>query len=218
MNVTKASIISLCYGRYDLTKQVYNANLSNCGMPYELLICDQGLGASDDERIANMRPRNEFIEYLKSLSPSHLRLNEYNEGVARSLNQLMIRCSTDYIFFMPPDILLPDNWLRTLVDCASDIAFSGVVGFEEQDLILPEYKTVGSSGKNYTLACRRDGALDACQVYGATLVTRKLIDTIGYYCESYHPYGLEDTDYCFRAQLAGFLCYYIHGYLYNTSR
>ncbi len=42
-------------------------------------------------------------------------------------------------------------------------------------------------------------------------MTRRLINTIGGFCEAYHPYGLEDSDYCFRAALSGFKNYYIPG-------
>lgn len=199
----KASIISLTYGRYEMAKKVFNHNLSMAGMPYELLICDQGPEGEPGPA------SYEFFEYLKSLNPSYLRMNHYNEGVSRSLNQLMLRCKTDYICFMPPDIVLPDNWLIKLVEHASDIPMSGIVGFEGQDLILPKHHVVGHSGREYAINCERELVLEGCQVYGATLVTRELLEGIGYYCEDYHPYSFEDADLCFRAHIGRFLCYYI---------
>jgi GT2 family glycosyltransferase len=209
MSVSKASVITLTFGRYELAKKVFEHNFKNAWLDYELLICDQGMGITDDERAQNKDEHLAFQNYLKSLRPDYLRLNNYNEGVARSLNQLMLRCKTDYIVFMPPDILLPPGWLKEIVNYASDIPTSGIVGFAGQDLILPPCEVAGISGKKYKIACQQEMVLDGCQVFGASLVTRELINTIGYYCEEYHPYGLEDSDYCFRAKMAQFLVYYL---------
>lgn len=210
MSDFKASIISLTFGRYELTQKVFEHNLKSIDRKsYELLICDQGPGITERDREAAMGDHLQYVEYLKSLNADHLRLNHYNEGVARSLNQLMLRCNTDYIIFMPPDIELDENWLEPLVSHAADIPHSGIVGFEGQDLVLPERSLVGTSGKKYVVRSEENLVFDGCQVFGATLVTRELINKIGFYCEDYHPYAFEDSDYCFRAHMAGMLLYYI---------
>lgn len=199
----KASILCLTWNRCQLSKEVILKNLSRAGLfdsSYELLICDQGTKDPD------------FIQFLKSLSPAYLRLNKTNEGVARSLNQLIIRAKGKYFFFMPNDIELPDGWLATLIKYADVIPNSGIIGFQGQDLVLPSEFIDCTDGIRREIRCQPDPRiLEGCQVFGATLFTRKLIETIGGFDQAYHPFGLEDSDFCFRSRLAGFLCYYIPG-------
>lgn len=200
----KISVLFLTFNRPDKALITLDLNLASAGIPrdeIELLICDQG---TKDEH---------FIELLKQTNPDYIRLNVYNEGIARALNQLIIRATTNYFFFMPDDILLPKNWASELLRHVEAIPGSGIVGFEGQDLVLPEVECGG-----LTIRCNanpQDYLTDSVQVFGATLMTRNMIDVIGGYCEEYHPYGLEDSDLCFRCVLAGFLCYYIPNLKFN---
>lgn len=202
----QATIMGLTFGRRETTIQTFDHNLSRTGLDrsqYDLFICDQG---SRDI---------ELMGYLESLKPDYIRKNNYNEGISRALNQLIIRSQGIHCFFMPNDILLPDNWLRSILEYANDIQESAIVGFKGQDLVLPEEKVVGRSGIERTVRRQKDMVLDGMQVFGAILITRSFINTLGYFCEEYHPYGFEDSDICFRAHIAGLYCYYIEELVSN---
>lgn len=141
-----------------------------------------------------------------------MRLNAYNEGIARALNQLIIRAKGEHVFFMPNDIIFDSNWLKILLQYADDVPYSGIVGFEGQDLILPELEIKSHSGRIYKIRCNTDPSdLDKSQVLGASLFTRSLLKSIGGFDEKFHPYGFEDQDYNFRSKISGHLNYYVPG-------
>lgn len=194
----QASIVCLSKDKFEAFSQTVPSNLKNSGLSdsdFEFLLCDNG---SSDERL---------FDLYKSLPTTYLRLNKYNEGVARSLNQLILRAKGKHIFFMPDDFILPDNWLAELVRYADGISTAGVIGFDGQDLVLP---TVHVDG--FDVAMHPDDSVyEGSQVFGATLYTRRVLATIGVFCEDYHPYGLEDSDFCFRSKMAGFKNFYIPG-------
>lgn len=195
----------LSYEREDMALAVLENNMANVGSDkYELMITDQGSN--------NINFLNQMQERFK---PVYFRRNLYNEGIARSLNQMAIRRSHEHVMFMPNDIMLPPDWLKIALEYISDIPASGVVGFEGQALKLPEYKTKGTSGKEYLIGCERQMLLEGCQVYGATIFTKKLIEKVGYLCEEYGPYGWEDQDICFRSQFSALFNYYIIGLCSN---
>lgn len=194
----KVSILILTLYRQELALPTITKNLERAGTEdFEILICDQG---TEDE---------EFINSLKQIrGVSYFRENKNNEGIARALNQLILRRKGEHVFFMPDDILLPENWLVELLKYAEAIPESGIIGFEGQNLILPEHEINGL--KIHMKQCKGNPE-EGVQVFGATFITKKLLEIIGAFCEGYHPYGLEDSDYCFRCHLAGLLCYYIPG-------
>ena len=164
----------------------------------ELLICDQGSG-------------QDYAEKLKKINAVYHRMNHYNEGIARSLNQLILRSTAEHLFFMSDDIELPEGWDTTLLAYMQSIPQLGILGFEMQDLKLPEQIIHGFPLCHNSYPRQHGFTQDDCQVYGNIMFTRDLVRSIGGFCEEYHPYGLEDADYCFRAIQAGYLCGYVPG-------
>lgn len=196
------SILCLTLNRSELAKEVISKNLERCKAPYELLICDQGSTDSG------------FLDFLKSLKPAYFRQNLHNEGVARALNQLIIRSNGDFLLTMADDILLPDNWGQVAIDYASNIENTGILGFEGQDLKHPEFIITGKDGIGRPVCMAPKEmrlGLEGTQVFGNILLPRSTISIIGCFHEGYHPYGLEDSDFCFRAILSNLLVYYIPG-------
>jgi len=183
-------------GRNELTLSTWRENLKRAGAPYDLYITDQ------NEAVKNP----EFKKELESLGPKYTRFNVGNEGISRSLNQMMIRSANPFYFFMPPDILLPENWLAHLIDAIQSVPSSGIVGFLGQGLQLPKKEVNGLTiYSNCMDGPPKDGqALENSQVLGAVGWSYQVVNKIGFFCEDYHPYGWEDADYCFRSQLAGF--------------
>jgi GT2 family glycosyltransferase len=199
--MARVSLLSLTLNRPEIAKPIIQKNLEMAGYDdYELLICDQG---STDQS---------YIQWLQDLNPFHFRKNVYNEGISRALNQLIIRSSGEYFFLFTDDILLSPNWLKTVVEYADDIPMSGIIGFEGQDLKHPQEKVIGKSGIE-RIICRepKQSKLEGSQVFGSCLISKDVITAIGVFHEGYHPYGLEDSDFCFRTKLVGYLVYYIPG-------
>lgn len=180
----KVSIILITINRYEQTKKTLDKILKNAGHEFELLVADNG---SDDG----------VIEYIKSLNPKYHRLNRENEGVARTLNQLILRAEGDLICHIGNDIDMDDGWLAKLVECHSKIPNTGIAAVHTVETLYPAQNIEGLNvhpGK---------------RVFGPKMFGRKLINKIGYYREDYHPYGLEDSDIALRSHYSGFINYYI---------
>lgn len=196
----RLSLLFLTHNRPILAKETLLKNLELIGLDkseYELLICDQG---TEDYT---------FTTWLSQLKPSYIRLNKYNEGISRSLNQLILRAKAPNMMYMADDVAMPPDWGKEMLRHTEGLIHTGIAGFEMGELKLPRENRFG-----FTI-CRNpnsdDMYEDKVQVYGNIVFTRNLIDTIGGFCEEYHPYGLEDADFCFRAILNDFLVYYIPG-------
>jgi glycosyltransferase involved in cell wall biosynthesis len=184
----KVSIIMITIDRYEQTKKTLDKILNNTGYEdFELLVADNG---STDERV---------IDYIKSLNPAVHLINGENKGVARTLNQLILRAKGDLIVHTGNDIDLPDNWMSEMVKHHELIEDTGICAIHtvEEKYPITEINGIGvHKGK---------------RVFGPKMFSKKLIDKIGYYREDYHPYGMEDSDLALRSHYSGFHNYYIQG-------
>jgi glycosyltransferase involved in cell wall biosynthesis len=182
----KVSIIMITIDRYEQTKKTLDKILNNTGYEdFELLVADNG---STDERV---------IDYIKSLNPAVHLINGENKGVARTLNQLILRAKGDLIVHTGNDIDLPDGWLKGLLDCHKAIPNTGIAAIHTVEKLYPVQEVNGV------------GVHVGKRIFGTKMFSRKLIDKIGYYREDYHPYGMEDSDLSLRSHYSGMINYYI---------
>lgn len=196
--VTKGliSILYITIDRYPSCVENLNENLRKTAVldsEYEILWADNGsndIGMLD--RTIGRHPRL-----------SYARINETNEGVARTINQLILRSRGEFVVQLGNDYDMPMFWLQELVAYAKTIPKTGMVGMAWN----PKHRT----GK---LVAENDDAYPAYHadinkpIFGVKLMTREMLETVGAFDENFHPYGMEDTDYHQRACLAGFRNYY----------
>lgn len=116
-------------------------------------------------------------------------------GVSAAINE-GIQQATDSVVTMANDILMPNNWLRDMVDYAQKIPNSGMVGIHTVE---------GLGNYNHEL-----GIWETCP-FGNVLITKQAIDKVGYFNLDLDPYSVNDRDYWMRCELAGFRSYYIPG-------
>lgn len=186
------SICMLTLNRFHVTVRVLNENrkhLAGFG-DVEFLIADNG---SEDDRIVHWTR-----DFLK---PAYHRVNSENEGVARSFNQLMLRAKGEYICLVGNDIRMPPRWAKTFLGWAQCVPEAGIIGMQctQPTPPLTAYKGVGA----YFL----DGKID--KVFGNMFFSRSVLDKVGGFCEEFHPYGLEDSDFNNRVTMAGLKSFYI---------
>lgn len=196
----KWSILLLTWNRLESLKQVVETNikpLDEKNIDYELLVCDQGSTNKDEV--------HQYINSLKNLK--YFRKNTKNEGTPRAINQLLLRSTGEKIAVMGNDILLPENWAELVDEFFQKVPSHGICGFECATEIAPPYQL--PSGyifhrviSKYRLEC----------VFGDWFFTRDLINDVGAMCELYHPYGLWDSDFNFRTNIAGYTSGYIFGH------
>lgn len=185
MKQPTVSILLLTIDRYDLTKEYVGKALREAGYPHGLCVTDNG---STDQRV---------FDWIKETSPCFYSRQDKNMGTPQALNMMISQMPSDYYVFIGNDIELPKNWLKDMMETITKIPESGVVGINWRPLQY-ETKTYNNTEVWHTE-----------RTFGTMMVSQVLRDKIGEFCEDYGPYGLWDSDYSIRAQLAGFPCYYV---------
>lgn len=181
------SILMLTIDRYDVLVDCLEHNLKHIGCDYELLVCDNG---SKDERV---------IEYIRSKKPKYFRINSTNMGVAPMQNDLLKNAKGDYLCFMGNDIKMPMYWGKNITQAIQVFPDAGLVS----------YYCVGDKGSQ--VESNGIKAYTQWNCFGTAIMGRHVFYKVGYLCNRYAPYGLEDSDYHFRLNHLGFRQYYLHG-------
>ncbi len=175
------------------------------------------------------------LEILKSefSDQIHLLENRQNEGFVRPTNQGMRLSSGRYLLWLNPDTIIHPGALQNLVAFMEAHPQVGICGpkvlnrdgtmqkpcrrgvsrpwatfsyFSGISRLFPKSKLFGGYLLNYldedaTHAC--DGVSGSCM-----LVRQEVVKQIGYVDEQFFAYQ-DDADYCFQAQKAGWLIYYV---------
>lgn len=189
----KWSILVLSWNRPKELKQMWAQNITpmveHYGDQCEILVCDQGT-----------KPPPVFHDIPRV---TYARLNGKNEGTPRALNQLLIRSKGEHVAIMGNDILLPNKWWEYAEAAFENVPKCGLVGFECAKPPMGKPQMFGNFEGIPTKA--GEG------VFGDWCFTRELSDDVGAFCGDYHPYGLWDSDFNFRVQLAGYQSVYCAG-------
>jgi len=144
-----------------------------------------------------------------------------NRGVAAAFNEGVRQCRGELLALLNNDMELEPGWLGAMV-----VALDGdpQAGAAASKILFIDRKTINSAGDFY----RRDGIPGNRGVHeqdrgqydqpayvfgasgGASLFRRHLFDEIGLFDERLVSY-LEDVDWAWRLQLAGYRCLYVPG-------
>ena len=142
---------------------------------------------------------SEYVASLARYTYPHLE----NIGYAKAVNQLMMQAYDDgaeYILVLDPDIRVKTpGWVRRMVEVASQIPNTGVAGLYCEVFGLHPLQNV--NGVDVHLG----------NPFGPKMWHRSAIDQIGWLCEEYGLYGLEDNDWICRLECAGRVNYYVPG-------
>ena len=135
------------------------------------------------------RPKDIIFDNLNRCGYPHEYAEVNCEGIANALNEgIDLMTGFDAIAFLANDIIEPNGWLRKKVLALNEYPNAGIVAssiHQEQTKIQSELII-----SNY-------------------LISRKTIETIGYFNEQMFPYGPIDLDYCDRCHAAGISTYYV---------
>jgi GT2 family glycosyltransferase len=176
------------------------------------------------------------IEYLQPLfAEVQFVINERNEGFARANNQALRFCKGEYVLFLNPDTLIPENCLQACINYMKANPYTGALGVKMLDgngRFLPEskrafpslmasfYKLSGLAAlfpsspvfNRYALGhLSKDENHDVDVLAGAFFLSRKtLLDELGGFDERFFLYG-EDIDLSYRIRVAGWRNHYFAG-------
>jgi len=126
------------------------------------------------------------------------------KGVARAINQGLnkfylqnefFKTSYDAYVTMANDITMPDGWLKSMVH-AMIYDNAGIIGIHTVEA-LPE-KDI-------------NGMHPTFMPFGNVLIKAEVVEKIGFFNEDHDPYGMQDSDYGYRATKAGFYNFYLPG-------
>ncbi len=143
-----------------------------------------------------------------------------NLGIAAAFNAGIEASTAEYVVLLNNDTEQDPGWLEALVRAAEDHPEAGffaskLVDFHDRTMLDGAGDAMRLSGLPYRLGHgeRDGGRFDTpCYVFGAcaaaALYRRDMLDEVGLFDEDFVSY-CEDGDLSFRAQLAGYRCFYV---------
>lgn len=190
----KTSIILLTYNRKELVRQSVNHNFVNAGYPIdEIIWVDNG---STDGLL---------MQYMPILKVNIRVLFSENQGVATGYNAGLKLATGDMVCLPGTDMLLPDNWLKYIVEGLEVLPDAGIVSIPCMTLdICPERK-LGEE--------RWEGDLHYIPAItlGSRAWKRNVIEKVGYLPVLKVKYGWSDTEFEYKVRQNGFMNYYLLG-------
>jgi glycosyltransferase involved in cell wall biosynthesis len=188
----KIALLMITIDRHKMTMEVLRHNLQGAGCPVHLFVSDNGSSQPVLDSI-----EQEFADVLEY---SH-RYNA-NVGVAGAFNDMLHEAyerGFDFFILMGNDIFNDPGWAKAMADTWFGVVNSGLVALD------------WGCGANPKIPKQIAGHdLMVCSgVFGVTGFGRHILDTVGYFCTDYWPYGFEDGDLNTRVQIAGFVSYYL---------
>lgn len=188
-NEPLGTLIMITLDRSELTEQITRRNIANCGIPRErlqLIIID------------NASSQQAVVDFGKEFADIHI-ANTINIGVAKAQNMGLVRALGTCVCLMGNDIEMPEHWLYRAM-LATTNPYAGLIGID----------CLGkANGKRQIV---HGMAVNGGDVFGTVIFHReRILSKVGYLCNAYGTYGLEDSDFSYRIQQAGLSNYYLHG-------
>ncbi len=192
-------IVLLVWNHLEETKACLEAVRRNTTVPCRLLIVDNGSESPTREWLASVHS-SEFLQV-------ELLRNEQNLGSPGGFNRGLRASRATYVCILSNDTQPAKGWLEGMIEVAQSNSRIGIIG--------PSCNTYGQrppdgmSVERYASQRFQTERGWSEMNYGeffCMMITRALMTKIGYIDESYGMAYFDDTDYCRRAQQAGFLC------------
>lgn len=196
---------------------------ASAGLDTECFVIDNG---STDGSLAYLQPLFPAVRFIA---------NEGNPGFAKANNQVLPLCTGEYVLFLNPDTLVPEDAFRSCLSYLKAQPAAGALGvrmFDGRGRFLPEskrsfpspltafFKLTGLAAvfprsglfNRYALGNLDEHANHKVAVLAGAclLVKRELLLQLEGFDESYFLYG-EDIDLSYRIRQAGYENHYFAG-------
>jgi GT2 family glycosyltransferase len=215
--ILQLSVIIVNYNvRYFLEQCLYSVQHAVAGMDAEIIVVDND---SADGSVAYLKPLFPFVQFIT---------NHKNLGFASANNQALAICKGQYVLFLNPDTLIPEDCLQkclAFIAKHSQVGALGVRMLDGKGRFLPEskrsfpspwisfWKLTGLSAmfpksrifNRYALGFLDEHKNHSVDVLaGAFMFVKKdLLVQLHGFDESYFLYG-EDIDLSYRIKKAGY--------------
>jgi GT2 family glycosyltransferase len=220
----KLSVIIVSYNvKYFLEQCLHSVLRATAAIDSEVLVVDNH---STDGSLAFLKPLFPGVQFIES---------RQNLGFSRANNLALSEASGEYILFLNPDTIVPEDCFAKCTRFMDDHPRAGALGVRMLDgagNFLPEskrsfpttttafYKSIGLSGlfprsrlfNKYALGYLYDIENHAVDVLAGAymMVRRTVLDKTGSFDERFFMYG-EDIDLSYRIRMAGFENWYFAG-------
>ncbi|HRE37861.1 MAG TPA: glycosyltransferase [Chitinophagaceae bacterium] len=218
------SVIIVNYNvRYFLEQCLYSVQKACRGLKAEVIVVDNNSGDNSVEFLSSGFPSVQFL------------INNENLGFARACNQGWQRAKGEYILFLNPDTIVPEDGFEKCLSFFQTNPDAGALGvkmldgsgkfLKESKRAFPSpltslYKLCGLAKlfpRSRTFARYHLGHLDENKnnevdvLAGAfMMIRREVLEKVGSFDETFFMYG-EDIDLSYRIQQAGYKNYYFAG-------
>lgn len=214
-HVDSVDIVICVYNAYEDVKRCIESVLEHTTEPYHIIIVDDNSAELTASYLRGIAEENRDIELIRNESDFHGYTYAANIGLRNS--------KADYCIMLNSDTIVSEHWLDNMIACAKSDEKIGVVGplsntaswqsvpklvDEDGDWchnVIPEDFTISQvadmieqySGRIYPKVPLLNGF--------CLMISRKVIDEIGYFDEENFGRGFaEEDDYNTRAVKAGF--------------
>lgn len=217
----KLSIIIVNYNvKYFLEQCLSSVTKACANIDAEIFVVDNN--STDDSKLF----------FAHKFSQVRFIWNTENIGFAKANNQALQQCTGEYILFLNPDTILPEDCFTKCIDHLESLATAGALGIKMIDgsgNFLKESKRGFPSpfasfcklsglanifpaspvfAKYYVGNLNKNNNHEVEVLSGAfMLIPKKVIDVTGSFDETFFMYG-EDIDLSYRIKKAGFKNYY----------
>ncbi len=220
----QVSVIIVNYNvKYFLEQCLLSVERATAGITAEIIVVDNH---STDQSIDWLGPKFPGVRFIA---------NNENIGFARANNVALTQCAGEYVLFLNPDTLVPEDVLEKCIAYMAGHPKAGALGIRMIDgrgRFLPEskrsfprpipsfFKLMGAAALFPNSALFNKYALGNLNQFesrevpvlaGAGMFVRKeILDRLNGFDESYFMYG-EDIDLSYRIQQLGFENHYFAG-------
>jgi GT2 family glycosyltransferase len=192
----KTSIIIPTYNGQELLRDcLYSIRESTKGIPYELIVVDNG--STDGTLDLCMRERVTFVSLPR------------NMGFPEACNVGLRVASGEALLLLNNDVLATPHWLEHMLLCLDSSSDVGIVGpvsnyaSGKQQLKEP-YTDLEDMSKRFSHSDPSKW-LEVRRIVGLCfLFKREVMEKVGLLDEQFSPGHFEDDDYCMRARQAGY--------------
>jgi GT2 family glycosyltransferase len=126
--------------------------------------------------------------------------NKHNRGVAGGRNDGLYRAKGKYKMYIDDDILLPDSYMEEMIKIFKKIPEIGTVGVTVENQDWPVKIKNG-----VTFQHKKGNIGGAC-----AMIAPDVFERLGYLCQDYGTYGLEDPDLYYRLKAINRWNVYLH--------
>jgi len=115
------------------------------------------------------------------------------KGLSKALNIGLNYCilnGYDGVCFMANDIVEPKDWLMKRIESSIKYEHNAIIAIPVNERVIVDYN---------------------CNIIGNYYIPKKIIESVGYFTDSFGVYGAIDLDYCQRARVKGFQTLYLGG-------